>query len=227
MSRALQHMEIPLLLAVPVVMAAALLAGIEQAALAMLVVVALVLALFFAGYEVSRPGLRQIMPTLVLAALAAAGRILFGPIPDFKPVSAIAIIAGATLGRRNGFMVGALAALTSNFFFGQGMWTPWQMFAMGLLGFFAGIIFSKKRNTLALCIYSFLSVLVIYGGIMNISSVLTYTTDINLQTITAYIVSGIPFDLIHAVSTVIFVLITGDALLKKCCRLRAKFGLFQ
>ena len=68
MSRALQHMEIPLLLAVPVVMAAALPAGIEHAALAMLVVVALVLALFFAGYEASRPGLRQIMPTLVLAA---------------------------------------------------------------------------------------------------------------------------------------------------------------
>lgn len=114
--RLLAKLEIPLLLAVPAVMAAALLAGVEQAALAMLVVVALVLALFFAGYEASRPGLRQIMPTLVLAALAAAGRILFGPIPDFKPVSAIAIIAGATLGRRNGFMVGALAALTSNFF---------------------------------------------------------------------------------------------------------------
>ena len=128
-SRLLAKLEIPLLLAVPMVMAAALVAGIEQAALAMLVVVALVLALFFAGYEASRPGLRQIMPTLVLAALAAAGRILFGPIPDFKPVSAIAIIAGATLGRRNGFMVGALAALTSNFFFGQGMWTPWQMYA--------------------------------------------------------------------------------------------------
>ena len=130
-SRLLAKLEIPLLLAVPAVMAAALLAGVEQAALAMLVVVALVLALFFAGYEASRPGLRQIMPTLVLAALAAAGRILFGPIPDFKPVSAIAIIAGATLGRRNGFMVGALAALTSNFFFGQGMWTPWQMYAWG------------------------------------------------------------------------------------------------
>ena len=83
-SRLLTKMEIPLLLAVPAVMTAALLAGIEQAALAMLVVVALVLALFFAGYETSRPGLRQIMPTLVRAALAAAGRVLFGPIPDFK-----------------------------------------------------------------------------------------------------------------------------------------------
>ena len=139
-SRLLTKMEIPLLLAVPAVMTAALLAGIEQAALAMLVVVALVLALFFAGYEASRPGLRQIMPTLVLAALAAAGRILFGPIPDFKPVSAIAIIAGATLGRRNGFMVGALAALTSNFFFGQGMWTPWQMYAWGLVGYVGGAL---------------------------------------------------------------------------------------
>ena len=67
-SRLLAKLEILLLAAVPAVMAAALLAGIEQAALAMLVVVALVLALFFAGYEASRPGLRQIMPTLVLAA---------------------------------------------------------------------------------------------------------------------------------------------------------------
>ncbi|MFR3452057.1 MAG: ECF transporter S component [Collinsella sp.] len=75
------------------------------------------------------------MPTLVLAACAAAGRILFAPIPDFKPLSAIAIIAGATLGPRNGFMVGALAALTSNFFFGQGLWSPWQMYAWGVVGY--------------------------------------------------------------------------------------------
>ena len=167
-------MEIPLLLAVPAVMTAALLAGVEQAALAMLVVVALVLALFFAGYEASRPGLRQIMPTLVLAALAAAGRILFGPIPDFKPVSAIAIIAGATLGRRNGFMVGALAALTSNFFFGQGMWTPWQMYAWGLVGYVGGALahagaFDRADGTVrmpALLTYGFASGL-LYGVVIN------------------------------------------------------------
>ena len=119
LARIWRYIEGPVLLFVPPCMGIMLYLGIAQAALLMLAMVALVLALFFAGYEASRPGLRQIMPTLVLAALAAAGRILFGPIPDFKPVSAIAIIAGATLGRRNGFMVGALAALTSNFFFGQ------------------------------------------------------------------------------------------------------------
>lgn len=139
-ARALQALEVPLLLAVPLVMVWSLLAGASQAAGLMMLVVALVIAFFFAGYEASRPGLRQIMPTLVLAALAAAGRIVFGPIPDFKPVSAIAIIAGATLGRRNGFMVGALAALTSNFFFGQGMWTPWQMYAWGLVGYLGGVL---------------------------------------------------------------------------------------
>ncbi|MFR7797549.1 MAG: ECF transporter S component [Collinsella sp.] len=109
--------------------------------------------------------MRQIMPTLVLAALAAAGRILFGPIPDFKPVSAIAIIAGATLGRRNGFMVGALAALTSNFFFGQGMWTPWQMYAWGLVGYVGGALahagaFDRADGTVrmpALLAYGFAS----------------------------------------------------------------------
>ena len=123
-ARIWRSIEGPMLLLVPLCMGFMLYLGIAQAALLMFAMVVLVLAMFFAGYEASRPALRQIMPTLVLAALAAAGRILFGPIPDFKPVSAIAIIAGACLGARSGFMVGALAALTSNFFFGQGMCTP-------------------------------------------------------------------------------------------------------
>ncbi len=154
--------EVGLLAAVPLAMGLALVAGFGQTALLMLFVVTVVLAMFFAGYEASKPALRQIMPTLVLAALAAAGRILFAAVPDFKPVSAVAIIAGATLGRRNGFMVGALAALTSNFFFGQGMWSPWQMYAWGLMGYLGGVLAdaqmfddpksgSPRRWALAVC----------------------------------------------------------------------------
>ena len=192
-----------------------------------LIVVVAAMLPFFMMFEGRKPKAREIMVISVLAAIGVAGRAAFFMLPSFKPIAAIVILTGVSFGGEAGFLVGCMIMMISNIFMGHGPWTPWQMFAMGLLGFFAGIIFSKKRNTLALCIYSFLSVLVIYGGIMNISSVLTYTTDINLQTITAYIISGIPFDLIHAVSTVIFVLITGDALLKKCCRLRVKFGLFQ
>lgn len=204
-------MEIPLLLAVPVVMAAALVAGIEQAALAMLVVVALVLALFFAGYEASRPGLRQIMPTLVLAALAAAGRILFGPIPDFKPVSAIAIIAGATLGRRNGFMVGALAALTSNFFFGQGMWTPWQMYAWGVVGYVGGLLahagaFGRADGNVrmpALLAYGAASGL-LYGVIINAYDVIGFVQPLTVAGVIARVSAAVPFDLTHSAATCVF-----------------------
>lgn len=113
---------------------------IEQSGLLTLLVGCAALAVFFCGFEAGKPALRQIMPTATLGALAAAGRILFAPIPDFKPVSAICIIAGAVFGKHSGFMVGALAALCSNFFFGQGPWTPWQMYAWGLVGYVAGVL---------------------------------------------------------------------------------------
>ena len=99
------------IIATPAVLVGCTLLHIEQTALLSFAVVMLSLVVFFAGYEASAPRLRDIMPTVVLAALAAAGRILFAPIPDFKPVSAIAIIAGVAFGRKSGFMVGSLAAL--------------------------------------------------------------------------------------------------------------------
>ena len=221
MANVLNRLEIPLLLAVPVAMTLALLSGIEQAALLMLAVVALVLAMFFAGYEVSRPGLRQIMPTLVLAALAAAGRILFGPIPDFKPVSAIAIIAGATLGRRNGFMVGALAALTSNFFFGQGMWTPWQMYGWGLVGYVGGALahagaFDRADGSVrmpALLVYGFASAM-LYGAVVNTYDIIGFVQPLTWPGALARLASAAPFDLMHGFSTCVFLV----ALYKPWCR---------
>ena len=225
-------MEIPLLLAVPAVMAAALLAGVEQAALAMLVVVALVLALFFAGYEASRPGLRQIMPTLVLAALAAAGRILFGPIPDFKPVSAIAIIAGATLGRRNGFMVGALAALTSNFFFGQGMWTPWQMYAWGLVGYVGGALayagaFDRADGTVrmpALLTYGFASGL-LYGVVINAYDIIGFVQPLTWAGAMARLATAVPFDITHGLATCVFLAALYKPWCRRINRVVVKYGL--
>lgn len=232
MAFVLERLEIPLLILVPVAMAGALLAGIEQSALLMLAVVLLVLVLFFAGYEASRPGLRQIMPTLVLAALAAAGRILFGPIPDFKPVSAIAIIAGATLGRRNGFMVGALAALTSNFFFGQGMWTPWQMYAWGLVGYLGGTLaqagaFDRADGNVrmpVLLVFGFLSAM-LYGIVINTYDIIGFVQPLTWAGALARLASAVPFDVMHGVSTCMFL----AALYKPWChridRVVKKYGL--
>lgn len=221
MARVLRQLEIPLLVAVPVVMIVALYTGVAQTAILMLAVVALVLALFFASYEASTPALRQIMPTLVLAALAAAGRILFGPIPDFKPVSAIAIIAGATLGRRNGFMVGALAALTSNFFFGQGMWTPWQMYAWGTVGYVGGVLadagcFERADGSVrmpVLLAYGFMSAM-LYGVIINAYDIIGFVQPLTWEGALTRLASAVPFDVTHGIATSIFL----AALYKPWCR---------
>lgn len=129
-----------MLVAVPLSLIVCAVCDVQAAAGLTLVVALGAILLMLASYEASRPALRQIMPTVTLGALAAAGRILFAPLPEIKPVSAIAIVAGATLGRRNGFMVGALAALVSNFFFGQGAWTPWQMYGWGMVGYLSGVL---------------------------------------------------------------------------------------
>lgn len=79
----------------------------------------------------------------MLIAVATAGRAAFFMLPNFKPVLAIVIISGAALGKESGFLVGAMSAFVSNFLFGQGPWTPWQMIAMAVVGYLAGLIFHR------------------------------------------------------------------------------------
>ena len=213
-------------------MTAMLLLGVPNAAGFMLLVVALVLLLFFAGYEAGRPALRQIMPTLVLAAIAAAGRILFASVPDLKPVSAIAIIAAATLGRRNGFMVGALAALTSNFFFGQGMWTPWQMYAWGLVGYLGGVLadagaFAHRDGSVhlfALLVFGSASGL-FFGAIINAYDIIGFVQPLTAAGAVARLASALPFDVLHGVATSAFLAVLYVPWTRRIARVVRKYGL--
>ena len=97
-------------------------------------------------FEGRNPQAREILLIAVMAAIAVVGRMAFFMLPQFKPVTAIVIIAGVGLGAEAGFLTGAMAGFVSNFFFGQGPWTPWQMFSFGIIGFLAGVIFSKSKN---------------------------------------------------------------------------------
>ena len=195
-------LEAPALVAVPVVMVVTAAAGLDATAGLTLLVAVLAIGLLFASFEASRPALRQLMPTAVLAATAAAGRVLFAPIPDVKPVSAIAIIAGATLGRRSGFVVGAVAALVSNFFFGQGSWTPWQMYAWGLVGYLGGVLADhgilERRG--ALYVWGFVSALM-YGAILNGYYVLGFVRPLTWPSIVAAYAAGAPLDIVHGIAT--------------------------
>ncbi|MDD6795811.1 MAG: ECF transporter S component [Clostridiaceae bacterium] len=183
---------------------------------------------FFWVFENRKPKAREIIVIAVLAAIAVAGRMAFFMIPQFKPVMAIVIIAGVSFGGEAGFLTGALTAFVSNFFFGQGPWTPWQMFAFGIVGFIAGVIFKNeklKSNRIALCIFGGIATLVIYGGLINISALFMASSKITIDGLIATYASGLPFDLIHAGSTIIFLFLISKPMIEKLNRIKIKYGL--
>ncbi len=254
-ARILRRAEVPMLVAVPVVLLIVAFFQVDPAALLTFVVALVAVAVFLVGFETSHPTLRQIMPTVVLAAIAAAGRILFYPVPSFQPVSAICVVAGAMFGRRSGFMTGALAALTSNFFFGQGAWTPWQMYAWGLIGYVAGILAdhgmfdcllpSRKTTSdavrpapvsprppsrrfrprvLAIYAYGFIATM-LYGLLLSTWTFVGFIRPLTWESALLTYGAGVSFDLIHAGSTVIFLLVIYAPWRRKLERIKVKYAL--
>ncbi|WP_042170658.1 ECF transporter S component [Paenibacillus gorillae] len=181
-------------------------------------------------FEKRKPQARELIVIAVLAAIAVAGRSAFFMLPQFKPVVAIVIIAGVSFGAEAGFLVGATAGFVSNFFFGQGPWTPWQMFSFGIIGFIAGILFQKgllRRTKLSLCVFGGLSTLVIYGGIINLGSATIFSPSFSWQALLAVYASGFWFDLVHAIATVFFLFILSRPMLEKLDRIKVKYGLIE
>ena len=188
---------------------------------------------FFVSFEERKPKVRDIVTLAVMCALAVTGRTAFFMLPNFTPVMAIVIIAGVAFGCEGGFITGAMTMFVSNFIMGQGPWTPWQMFAMGLVGFLAGLFFAgssvRTRNMtkLGLCIFGALICIVVYGGIMNPASVIMWQPNVNFSMIMASYVTGFPFDLAQATATVIALWLVARPFLEKLDRVRIKFGVLK
>jgi energy-coupling factor transport system ATP-binding protein len=186
---------------------------------------------FFVIFEGRHPRARELVVIASLCALAVAGRAAFFMLPEFKPVMAVTIIAGVALGGETGFLVGAVSMLVSNMFFSQGPWTPWQMFAMGIIGFLAGVLYKKgllARTRCALCSFGMLCALLIYGGIMNPASALLWGSEaLNFKILLTYYVTGFPMDLIHAAATALFLWFGAEPLLEKLDRIKVKYGLME
>ncbi|MGI6627811.1 MAG: ECF transporter S component [Bacillota bacterium] len=181
-------------------------------------------------FESRSPQAREIVIIAVLSAIAVAGRAAFFMIPQFKPVVAIVIISGVCLGAETGFLVGAMSGFVSNFFFGQGPWTPWQMFSFGIIGFLAGILFTKgllPKKKVPLCVYGGLSTFFIYGGIMDPCSVLMFQGRLTKKTLIAAYISGFWFNVVHAAATVVFLLILSGPMIEKLDRIKIKYGLIE
>ena len=187
-----------------------------------------VMAAFFILFEGRRPKSREIAVMAVICALGIAGRAAFFMLPQFKPVAAIVIIAGMTLGGGSGFIVGAVTMLVSNMLFSQGPWTPWQMFAMGLVGLIAGGLSGFLRGGKGrLCVFGALVTIVVYGGLMNLSSALIWAREPDIGVILTYFVTGFPMDCVHAAATALFLWFGAEPMCEKLDRLRVRYGLFE
>ncbi len=182
-------------------------------------------------FENRRPQAREIVIIAILAAIAVAGRSVAFMLPEFKPVIALVIITGVCFGGEAGFLVGAVTGFVSNFFFGQGPWTPWQMFSFGIIGFLAGALFVRgglRPGKVALCIFGAASTLLIYGGIMDTASVLIiYQGQFSKALLLASYAAGLGFNMIHALSTVVFLLILSGPMIEKLERIKRKYGLIE
>jgi energy-coupling factor transport system substrate-specific component len=184
---------------------------------------ALALAAGFVWYERTKPDARVVALVGTLAALAALGRIAFAPLPNVKPTTDIVLAAGYALGGAPGFVVGAVAALTSNFFFGQGPWTPWQMAGWGLTGLLGAGLAQLTRGRIGrwpLALVCFLAGFA-FTVLGDVGDWVTFS-DHSLGALGLYVGQGLGFDLVHAAGCLAFALAFGPALIRSLRRFRLR-----
>ena len=190
-------------------------------ALIALLMVLCALILFATGFERKRTGRRRMVLVSVLTALSVAGRF----IPLLKPVAAMTILSGVYLGGEAGFLVGALSAVISNFYFGQGPWTPFQMFAWGLIGLIAGYLSRPMQKSRGLLLLYGLIAGIAYSFIMDIWTVLWYNEGLSLTLYLSAIASALPHTLLYAASNIIFLALFADTYREKIERIKIKYGI--
>lgn len=181
---------------------------------------------FFVSFEKDKKTTQKISILAVMTALAVASRAVFYLIPQVKPICAVVVVCGVCFGAKSGFIVGALSAFVSNFIFGQGVWTPYQMIALGFCGLISGIVFSRvKPKKLSLSIFGFVSAFAIYGFVVDLSSVFMMLSDITLRGVLSVYLAGIPFSLTFGISTAVFLLLFGESFVKKILRIKFKYAI--
>jgi energy-coupling factor transport system substrate-specific component len=187
-------------------------------------VLGVVLAAGFAWYERSKPPAKVLSLVAALAALATVGRIAFAPIPNVKPTTDIAFFAGYALGPVPGFAVGAVAALASNVFFGQGPWTPWQMVGWGAAGILGGLVawaFGRDLGRWRLAFFCALAG-ALFGMLLD-GYQWVQGAEQDLSHYLAVSATSLPYNVAHVVGNIAFCLLLGPTFVKALSRYRRRF----
>lgn len=184
---------------------------------------------FFLAFEGRKPQAREMVVIAVMCGIAIVSRVAI-PIPHFKPTFAIIMLSGIAFGPEAGFMVGAITAFGSNFFAGQGAYTPWQMMAYGAGGLLAGFLSQKgwlSQKPVWLAVFGFLAVMLWVGPMLDICSIFLMPIGYSWEAIIAMFVSGVPANLSQGVCTVVIMLLFSKPLLEKLDRIKIKYGMME
>ncbi len=210
----------PAVLIPTVVIAGAFIPGKTSYLWVSLAVAVLSLLLFIAGFEKKEIGTRRSVLVSVMIALCIVGRL----IPFFKPVTALVVLCAIYLGAQAGFYAGALAALLSNFIFGQGPWTPFQMLAWGLIGLFAGLLSRPlQKSRVLLLLYGALAG-VAYSAVMDVWSMLWMTGSPDPSAYLAALITALPHTALYVVSNLLFLFLCAKPIGDKLQRIKIKYG---
>lgn len=198
----------------------------EHYMLAIVLFLILTFVPFMIRFERKKISARGLVILAVLAAIAAVSRVPFALLPSVQPTTFVIIIAGIVFGAESGFVVGALAAIVSNLFLGQGPWTPWQMYAWGMIGLVAGLLRNMwwMKSTCGRLIFGSLAG-IIFGWIMNLWIVLGVLQTISWQEVLTIYTASFAFDLAHAISNVFFLLVFANSWIKILTRFKRKYGI--
>ena len=184
---------------------------------------------FFMAFEGRRPRPRELVTVAVMSALVTIARVAV-PLPSFKPTFAVIMLAGIAFGPETGFIVGALGALGSDFFYGQGPFTPWQMMAYGMAGVLSGIGFAEgrlSRKNWVMGLYCFVCTVLFIGPLLDTSTVTIIATKFTWENMLPIYISGFPVNVMQGLCSFITLFFFGNAILEKLERVKTQYGMME
>lgn len=205
--------------------------GDRQYYISSLVIILLSMVPFFVSFESRKPQARELVTIAVLCAIAVASRAAFIMLPAFKPMVGIIIIAGMAFGARAGFLTGAVSGFVSNFIFGQGPWTPWQMFAFGIAGFIAGLLHEKgilkSDRKIQVTILGGIVALLIVGPLLDTCTFFLMSSMVDTSSAVAVYLAGVPVNAVHAVAVMLTLFFLTKPMMEKLTRIKVKYGMME
>lgn len=214
---------------IPTTLIVSYLLGDRNYYVASIIIVILAMVPFFVSFEGKKPNARYLATLAVLTAIVVISRVAFFWLPSFKPMSGIIILIAMTFGPQAGFMSGAISMIISNFIFGQGPWTPWQMFCYGMIGLIAGLLAKSKilsqKHIVRTSIVSFFLIFVLSVVILDTNSLLWLSSSINWVSALTFYIAGIPMNITNGLTGAVTVFILIKPFFAIMTRLKNKYGI--